>query len=97
MIKAKRLRRFDGGVAKARILCNNMCRPRRALILKKRCAAMNEVRKTIINPQETAGEGMKVNGMTRGMLYGKDFSKAAALCAKIAVPMAVILAIAVAF
>ena len=47
---------------------------------------MNEVRKTIINPQETAGEGMKVNGMTRGMLYGKDFSKAAALCAKIAVP-----------
>ena len=74
-----------------------MCRPRRALILKKRCAAMNEVRKTIINPQETAGEGMKVNGMTRGMLYGKDFSKAAALCAKIAVPMAVILAVAVAF
>ena len=59
--------------------------------MKKRCAAMNEVRKTIINPQETAGEGMKVNGMTRGMLYGKDFSKAAALCAKIAVPMAVIL------
>ena len=71
--------------------------------MKKRCAAMNEVRKTIINPQETAGEGMKVNGMTRGMLYGsgmlygKDFSKAAALCAKIAVPMAVILAVAVAF
>ena len=65
--------------------------------MKKRCAAMNEVRKTIINPQETAGEGMKVNGMTRGMLYGKDFSKAAALCAKIAAPMAVILAVAVAF
>lgn len=58
---------------------------------------MNEVRNTIINPQETAGEGMKVCGMTRGMMSGKDFGKAAALCAKIAVPMIVILAVAVAF
>ena len=65
--------------------------------MKKRCAAMNEVRKTIINPQETAGEGMKVNGMTRGMLYGKDFSRHAAPCAKIAAARGVIRAVAVAF
>lgn len=65
--------------------------------MKKRCAAMNEVRKTIINPQETAGESMKINGLTRSMIFGKDFGKAAALCAKIAVPMIVVLAVAVAF
>lgn len=57
---------------------------------------MNEVRNTIINPQETAGEGMKVSGMTRGMIFSKDFSKAAAFCAKMAVPMIVMLAVAVA-
>lgn len=58
---------------------------------------MNEVRNAIINPQEAASEGMKVSGMTRSMVFGKDFGKAAALCAKIAVPMIVILAVAVAF
>ena len=34
---------------------------------------MNEVRRTIISPEKVLGEGMKVNDMTRGMLYGKDF------------------------
>lgn len=58
---------------------------------------MNEVRNAIINPQEAASDGMEVSGMTRGMVSGKDFGKAAALCAKIAVPMIVILAVAVAF
>ena len=36
---------------------------------------MNEVRRTIISPEKVLGEGMKVNDMTRGMLYGKDFGK----------------------
>lgn len=57
---------------------------------------MNEVRNTIINPQETASEGMNVTSMTRSMLFGKDFSKAAVFCAKMAVPMIVMLAVAVA-
>lgn len=65
--------------------------------MKKRCSSMDEVRRTIIDPEKTLGESMKVNGMTRSMIYGKDFGKAAALCAKIAVPMAVVLAVAIAF
>ncbi len=57
---------------------------------------MNEVRNTIIEPEKTLGEGLKVNGMTHGMICGKDFSRAAALCAKIAVPLVVLLAVAIA-
>ena len=57
---------------------------------------MNEVRRTIISPEKVLGEGMKINVMTRGMLYGKDFGKSAALCMKIAAPMILLLAVAIA-
>lgn len=57
---------------------------------------MNEVRRTIISPEKVLGEGMKINVMTRGMLHGKDFGKSAALCMKIAVPMILLLAAAIA-
>ena len=57
---------------------------------------MNEVRRTIISPEKVLGEGMKVNDMTRGMLHGKDFGKSAAFCAKMAAPLLLFLAIAMA-
>ena len=55
------------------------------------------IRNAIINPQEVAGEAMKMINMTRGMLFSEEFGKSVALCAKMAVPMIVVLAVAVAF
>lgn len=58
---------------------------------------MNEVIKMIINPKEAAGEATKMVSMTRGMLFSEEFGKSVALCAKIVVPMIVVLAVAVTF